>query len=146
LRGLMILVAGLVLAVGIAAGCDDSSSGSDGTPAEDTPAAATHEAQANIRVVKNGSWCRHDLDLDRVVVYVSLRNTGDTAGEVAVTPVRYYSDGSTNDSALDAFQMSVTPGKIKRGWTQYDVDDDHFLIACAVRLDDRAEVDLELQN
>jgi len=122
-----------VFAVGVAIGCgaDDGGGSGDGSSGDAT------EGPEGISVVrgKQRSFCLHDLIVGKIDVYVTLRNKSGEARSVSITPVRYYSDGTDNRSALDTFTLDVPARGQKGGFVVLDVDADHLLTDCAVQLD-----------
>jgi hypothetical protein len=125
------LLSAVALAISACGGSTDS-----GGRAADEKSREQGRGLADISVVRGGrSFCGQDLGLGNMDIQVTLRNRGPEAVSVSVTPVRYYSDGSKNDSVMDTFTLDVPANGTETGWISVDVDDDHVLVECAVQLD-----------
>ena len=119
----------IIVAIAVAAEIKDDKK-------SDEPAAAASTPLAHIGLDRGRSFCREFPLEARIVVYVTLANRGRASGTVdSLVPVRRYSDGSTNDSILDAMiDLKVPGGGSRRFYALYDYEAlDHDLIECSVR-------------
>jgi hypothetical protein len=127
MKAILLFVAGIA-AVGFVIH-SSSSSRSDKTSSD----AAASTGVARLQLEKNASYCRADPLDARLYVYVTFRNTGTARGTVSVTPWRRYSDGTTNDSVMDMFQVTVPAHKFKTIYGAYDYNaQQHDLLECGV--------------
>lgn len=127
------LAVAAVLLIGFGAAACGEDGGSGGAAAE--PAAEPDSGGPQISIVRSRSYCQQDVVLGNMDIVVTLRNTGDEAATVSVTPARYYDDGTDNKSPLDTFELKVPAGGQKGGYITVDTDDDHLLVRCALILD-----------
>ncbi|MEX2645452.1 MAG: hypothetical protein WD249_04240 [Gaiellaceae bacterium] len=142
----------IVVAVAIFGGDDDDDSGSGEPAAAEAAAVETPSGGADIVLVKKQSWCLatgiDDLYTGdgHVTFYLTLRNRGTEAGEVTVTPIRYYDDGNDNRSPLDAVTVDVAAGEVWKGRTsamKYKAHE-HEIVSCAAQIDSRPEVEISM--
>lgn len=79
--------------------------------------APTAAESAKISVVASQSFCIPTGISDiytgdgKVTFYITLRNTGSSAGKVNITPVRHYDDGQFNASAMDTLIDVAVPAR-----------------------------------
>jgi hypothetical protein len=118
-----------LIVVATAAGCGGGTDGE--SPADGEEVAGP---KPRIRLVAEQSYCQANPFEARILVYVTLRNVGDAAGEVDAVPVRRYSDASVNDSVLDTMTMAVPAKQTKRFFAEFDYNaEEHDLIECGLR-------------
>jgi hypothetical protein len=133
-----ILIGVAVLIVGIAAITNPDSSKSVGSSESNSSAPAADTSNgADLHLMASESRC-YTIPTDaRLVVSVSIRNTGSTKETMHVRPWRRYSDGSTNDSVMDEFDIPVPPHTWRNMYGMYDYNAlDHDLLECGVYLND----------
>jgi hypothetical protein len=137
------LLLGAVIVIAVIAvthhGSGDSSTGSQNA------AAATSEPHVSVVAAESHCVATGVNDVytgDGKVMFVfTLRNTGE-AGEVNVTPVRHYSDGGINESAMDMMSVPVPAHAIRRGSSEqmtYKAHE-HEIVSCGLRLDNGVEI------
>ena len=111
---------------------------------DETSTSTASETQTNISVDTADSHCTATGVDDiytgngHITFYIRLNNDGAQAGSATVVPVRYYSDGDVNQSAMDM----VTSDEIAAGGTtwfrtpafEYKAHE-HALVSCAVDVD-----------
>jgi hypothetical protein len=103
---------------------------------------------AQISVVAKQSFCLASGISDyytgdgKVTFYMTLHNTG-SRGKVNIVPVRHYSDGSINESAMDMLIDVAVPGysvkKYRSPAYKYKAHE-HEVIACGLRINGGREV------
>jgi hypothetical protein len=130
MKAILLAIAGIA-AIGFV--IHNSSSSSNDTSSSAAPPSGT----ARLQLETHASYCRTDPFDARLYVYVTFRNTGTARGTVSVTPWRRYSDGSTNDSVMDMFQVTVPAHKFKTVYGMYDYNaQQHELLECGVYVGD----------
>src|SRR3954447_18112807 len=112
------------------------------------PAASSVARSAHISVLAKQSFCVASGISDyytgdgKVTFYMTLHNTG-SGGKVNIVPVRHYSDGSINESAMDMLIDVAVPGysvkKYRSPAYKYKAHE-HEVIACGLRIHGGREV------
>jgi hypothetical protein len=104
---------------------------------------------ARIAVVRGLSFCTGsgitdpDTGTGKVGFYITLHNRGPVAGTVSVVPVRHYSDGKTEESALNILVGLRVPAHATRSFKSpryaYKASE-HEIRTCGVRVNGGPEV------
>lgn len=112
------------------------------------PGADSVARAARISVVANQSFCLASGISDlytgdgKVIFLMTLRN-GGSRGKVNITPVRHYSDGTINESAMDMLIDVAVPAystkKYRSPSYKYKAHE-HEVIACGLRINGGREV------
>jgi hypothetical protein len=110
---------------------------------------ATAGKGARISVNRGLSFCTGSGITDpstgtgKVSFYITLRNRGPVAGKVSIWPVRHYSDGKTDESALDMLVGLAVPAHATKSFKSraytYKASE-HEIKACGVRVNGGPEV------
>jgi hypothetical protein len=138
------LVSGTVSAVSaaLALGAAQAVAAKPGVPA------SAHKG-AKISVDRGASFCLGSGITDpatgqgKVSFYITLRNRGAVAGTVSIWPVRHYSDGTTDESALDMLVKLRVPAHARRSFKSHPYAynaREHELRACGLRINGGPEV------
>jgi hypothetical protein len=98
-------------------------------------AAATAPSQPRPFVVHRGSFCEAFPTLGKLFVGFYVTNPGNATVEYDVTPIRQYSDGSTNQSAMDELILQIPPGTHSAQHTYAYQATDHALTRCGIQDD-----------
>jgi hypothetical protein len=118
--------------------------GNDDKNTDSSSSGAAPEANANIVADTTDSFCSptgvddYYTGNGHVTFYVTLRNDGDETGSSSVVPVRYYSDGDVNMSAMDMMQSDeIAPGETTTFSSpafEYKAHE-HEIVKCALDVD-----------
>lgn len=107
-------------------------------PAANAPepaAAASADSSGGVTILADKSFCLPDPSSAKIYLSVALRNDGASAEEIELTPVRRYSDNSTNDSVIDTVTATVEPGgAIQTFHADFGYNaEEHSLLECSLR-------------
>jgi hypothetical protein len=111
--------------------------------------------KANIYVVASKSFCLASGIADaytgdgKIVFYVTLRNSVNTAGKVNIVPVRHYDDGGLNESAMDMLIDVRVPArttkKFKSPLYSYKAHE-HEIAGCGLKIGSHSEVRIQASH
>ena len=125
----------------------DSTSTAASTPVADTTADTT-SSDPNISVVAAKSTCvstgvdNYYTGNGKVMFAFTLHNSGGE-GKVNVTPVRHYSDGNVNESAMDMMVDVPVPGHSTKRFSSEQMTykaHEHEIVSCGLMLDGGSEI------
>ena len=140
-----LIVVGVIVAAiyGIAHANSSSSSSTDTASATSSPSVSVVASRSSC--IASGISDLYTGD-GKVMFVFTLRNTGP-AGNVNVTPVRHYSDGDLNDSAMDMMDDVQVPGyasKVYRSEEMTYKAHEHEVISCGLQVNSGDEVPIDV--
>lgn len=132
---LLVTLAGVGCGTQYTTGTVDTSGEVNIPNAPAAPVASSADA-ANVTVVRGRSFCQQDHVLGNLDFSVELRNTGAApATDLSVAPIRYFDDGSKDDSVGDVMVgIRVPANGTKMAWRSYDASPSRQLVRCTARV------------
>lgn len=97
---------------------------------------------SDIVINADASFCEEYSPISKIKVVVSATNLGARDGTIDVTPIRNYTDGTSNRSALDTIYVDVPAGATKVGFATFDYKaSEHGLVSCVLEYDHDGQLD-----